>query len=167
MASGEGPGKVSITYTLKQGQKRASNQIAVWIEDEKGNYVKSIFATRFTANGGYKSREQALPDWRKASDWGNAPQSEVDAVSGATQSQGVTELVWDCTDRKGNPVAPGTYTYKIEGNIAWENRVIWQGKITVGGQKNASTAEATFTPPDAAEKGNIVEDVKAVYEPST
>ena len=166
IASGaDSRGEVKISYTLQKGGRTASKQIAVWIEDEGGRYLRTIFATRYTATGGYKKRPQSLPEWRKASGWENASQTEVDAVSGATQKQGEIELVWDCTDRNGNNVAAGTYIYKIEGNIEGENRILWQGRIALGGERSASTAEATYSLPNAAEKGVLVENVKAVYEP--
>ena len=165
-AEGEkGPGRVTITYVLHKIPKIASNQIAVWVEDDSGNYVKTLFATRFTAGGGYKRRPQALPQWVNVSDWPNTPKAEVDAVSGATQKAGSIELVWDCTGRDGKPVAPGTYVYKIEGNIQWDNRVLWMGRISVGGAPGASQAEATYLPPDGAEKEVLLETVKAVYKP--
>jgi hypothetical protein len=165
-AEGEkGPGQVTITYVLHKIPKIASNQIAVWVEDESGNYVKTLFATRFTAGGGYKRRPVALPQWVNVADWPNASKAEVDAVSGATQKAGSIELVWDCTGRDGKPVVPGTYVYKIEGNIYWDNRVLWMGRIAVGGAPGTSQAEATYLPPDGAEKEVLLEMVKAVYKP--
>lgn len=162
----ENLGTVEITYVLHRLQTMGSNQIAVWIEGETGNYVKTLFATSFTANGGFKKRTQALPEWVKTSDWENASSSDIDAMSGATQPAGIQEVVWDLTDIEGDHVPPGKYVYKIEGNIFMENRVLWQGSIEVGGDGNTSIAEATYFPENTTEKRVLVEQVRAVYEPS-
>ena len=37
---------ISFDYTKREGY--ASNQIAVWAEDDKGNYITTIFITDFT-----------------------------------------------------------------------------------------------------------------------
>jgi hypothetical protein len=47
-------GTVTIEYTLHRISRMASNQLAVRIEDTRGECVASIFATSFTADGGYK-----------------------------------------------------------------------------------------------------------------
>jgi len=164
-AGQESSGTVTITYVLHRIPTIASNQIAVWIENKDGGYVKTLFATQFAARGGFKKRPQALPEWVKTSDWEHRSQAEVDAVSGATQQAGTNELVWDLTESTGKPVAAGTYVYKIEGIIYWENRVLWQGRINVGGEGNTSIAEATYFPQNATEKGVLLEQVKAVYDP--
>jgi hypothetical protein len=164
-AGGGSPGTVKISYVLHRIPKIASNQVAAWIEDESGIYVKTLFATRFSAQGGFKKRPHSLPEWVKASNWENASPAEVDAVSGATQKAGTIELTWDCTDRYGKPVAAGIYVYKIEGNIFWDNRVVWQGRIAVSGARNSSTAKPAYFPDDAAEQGSLIERVHAVFEP--
>lgn len=163
--SEQGPGSVKIQYNLSKIPKLASNQLAVWIEDEKGNYVRSIYATKFVATGGYSERQQALPEWIKKSNWKNASKSEVDSVSGATQKPGVIDLTWDCTDKNGKAVKPGKYFYFVEGNIYWENRVIWKGQIEVGNNRSESTARAEYVPKNAKSQGDLIENVSAVFTP--
>ena len=162
----ESSGAVTFTYKLEKITTRSSNQIALWIEDENGKYVKTVFATRFTARGGFKKRPQALSEWVKVSDWINATPEEVDAVSGPTQMAGMTKLIWNCIDSAGEPVAPGIYVYKIEGNLFRESRVVWEGKIIVGRERNTSIAEPHYYPPDSTEESVLLEQVKAVYKPS-
>ena len=76
----------------------------------------------------------------------NLPDASIDAISGATQKPGPIELSWNCTDADGKPVLPGVYTYKVEGNISWEKRVLWEGKIEVGSKPSTSSATPTFIP---------------------
>ncbi len=159
-------GVVTVSYTLSRKQGWASNQIAVWIEDDKGNFVKTLFATNYMAKRkGFKARPMMCPEWVKAADLHNLPQAQIDAVSGPTQKPGNISLEWDCTDAKGNPVAPGVYVYKIEGSIYWENRVLWTGKISVGNKPDSSAAAAVYTPETAPKKGQILADVAAKFTP--
>jgi len=140
-------GTVTILYVLDRTQTIASNQIAVWVEDDGGNYIKSLFTTKFGAEGGFKKRPDTLPEWVEKSSWENATPEEVDAVSGATPQSGTISVVWDLTDRTGKPVSVGTYVYKIEGIISWKNRVVWQGRIDVGGGEGNQTRRSKFCCP--------------------
>ncbi|WP_141433394.1 DUF2271 domain-containing protein [Bacillus sp. 03113] len=158
-------GLVSINYNLHHLSRLASNQIAIWIEDEQGNYVKSLFATSFTANGGYEKRPESLPEWRKAANWEKAPKELVNKVSHPQQEAGDHTVYWDCTDDSGSSVPNGIYVFKIEGNIEWENRVIYSGKINIGDEKSKSSASAAYIPASAKEKGTLVEHVSADFLP--
>jgi len=46
-------GHVAISFGYVKQSGSASNQFAVWIEDMSGNYLQTVFATRWTANGGF------------------------------------------------------------------------------------------------------------------
>ncbi|MCU0693143.1 MAG: DUF2271 domain-containing protein [Polyangiaceae bacterium] len=86
-------------------------------------------------------------------------------MSGATPPNGVQTVVWDLTDRAGKGVAPGTYRYRIEGNISWANTVLWTGVIRLGGARESSTASAVWSPPEAANLGGLISAVTALSEP--
>ncbi|MGQ9780403.1 MAG: DUF2271 domain-containing protein [Bacillota bacterium] len=163
--AGKGRRQVKITYTFHRLPRIASNQYAVWIEDAKGKYVKTLYATGFMARGGYVWRPECCPVWRERAKWAEASPERIDAVAGATPPSGNLELVWDCTDEKGKPVPDGVYLYHIEGNLYWENRMVWTGKIKVGPKPDESAATARYFPEDAAKWGKMIEDVKAVYTP--
>ncbi|MBL1066449.1 DUF2271 domain-containing protein [Streptomyces sp. 7-21] len=161
----ESLGLVRITYQLHRIPTHASNQIAVWIEDADGAYVTTLFATSFTANGGWDRRPESLPLWRQTSGWESATEEEVRAASRPAQDSGRHTLYWDGTDRNGNPVRPGTYTYRIEGNLLWEDRVLFTGTIQLGSEPDASQAEAVYLPRSAREHPTMVEDVGASFTP--
>ena len=111
-----GPGTVTISYNLFHPHWIASNQLAVWIEDSHGAFVKTIFATDFMARRkGYIKRPQSCPEWVKASGLASLPDASVDAISGATQKPGPIELSWNCTDANGKAVPPGVYTLQGRG----------------------------------------------------
>lgn len=161
------PGAVTVTYTLHRIPRIASNQLAVWVEDAEGRCVRTLFATDFMARRqGFRRRPQACPLWVQASGLASWSREAVDAVSAATQKPGPQRLEWDCTAEDGRAVPPGTYVYKVEGNIFWDKRVLWTGRIPVGGSPAESTATAEFLPDaSAAQEGRLVEEVAARFRP--
>ncbi|MCO7175141.1 DUF2271 domain-containing protein [Sporolactobacillus kofuensis] len=157
-------GLVAINYKLFHLDQLASNQIAFWIEDDQGHYVKTLRASSFTAGGGYKIRPDALPEWRKISNWSKASKAEVERVKLPEQGTGNHVIYWDCTDASGKAVKPGTYIYKAEGNIYWQNRVIFTGKLTIGKKNAKSTAQVVYKPADARSHGVLLENVHAGFD---
>jgi len=161
------PGAVTITYTLHRIPRIASNQLAVWIEDGEGRFVKTLVATDFMdRRRGLLRRPQACPEWVQAAGLHELAAEEIDAVSGATQKPGAISLTWDCRTAAGHPVPPGAYLYKVEGNLFWEKRVLWTGTIAVGGLPSGSAATAVYLPDASpAAGGPIVEGVTARFQP--
>jgi hypothetical protein len=161
----ESLGLVRVSYQLERLSRHASNQIAVWIEDEAGAYVRTLFATSFTANGGWHRRPESLPLWRETAGWEDAPEEEVRAVARPAQDSGRHTLYWDGTDRNGVPVRPGRYVYRIEGNVLWEKRFLFTGTIRLGEQPHTSRPEVAYLPEDAREEPVMVSDVEAAFTP--
>ena len=52
---------ISFDYMAQDGY--ASNQFAVWVENTDGAVVKTLYATRFAAKGGFEKRPDAIPLW--------------------------------------------------------------------------------------------------------
>lgn len=129
---GTGSGSVMITFDYKKQSGSASNQFAVWIEDMGGNMVKTLYATRFTANGGYKNRPDSIAVWVEKSGLANMSKPEVDAITGATPGAGTLKYEWDLTGADGLAVPPGEYMFFVEGTLRWKNRVIYSGAIRIG-----------------------------------
>ncbi len=164
--SAASPGEVKLSYKLNSFFRLASNQLAVWIEDENGKFVKTLFATDFMAKRrGFEKRAQCCPQWVKAANPKRMSDSELDAIAGATQKAGEHTLVWDCSDGNGRPVPAGVYLYKIEGNIQWEKTQLWTGRIRVGDTSDRSKAEVKYYPEPAKAKEDLVTRVQAVFVP--
>lgn len=173
------PGQVVFTYNLMKvrpyhfvnrpdGQivGAGSNQIALWIEDEDGYYVDTVFVTRFAGRKGYRYNLTILPMWRRASRWDLVPRQQADAVSGPTQKPGEKTLIWDCRDWRNMSVEPGTYTYRLEANLMMANRALWSGRIEVGSQQRSTNAALRRIPDDNTAR-LIVTDVNAAFEPAS
>ena len=62
-ASRANVGGVEISFIYEKISGSASNQFAIWIEDMGGNHIRTLYATKWTARGGYKSRPDSIPIW--------------------------------------------------------------------------------------------------------
>ncbi|MCC8107595.1 MAG: DUF2271 domain-containing protein [Planctomycetes bacterium] len=128
--------RVEITFDFNRKVGMASNQFAVWITDEDGKMVRTIFATDFTAkNNGWKKRKESLPEWVKAADVEKMHQEELAAISGATPVARPIVLAWYLDDAEGKTVEPGLYTVNIEGSLRWANRVLYQGTLNLNDEE--------------------------------
>lgn len=82
-------------------------QTAVWVEDKKGNFVKTIYISGFS--GYAKSTQVNLPVWAQASEF-----IDADAVTGASIDLGHHIYTWDLKDVSGKRVKSGDYVVKAE-----------------------------------------------------
>lgn len=163
---------VAISFDFEKQSGYASNQFAVWVEDEGGAMVKTLFATRFAAKGGYAERPDAIPVWVSRS--GVANMTNVDAISGATPKSGALCYVWDLTDADGVRVPDGTYRYFVEGTLRWKNHVLYSGEITLDGSavSTEATPEYSYEASDDqaalasdSPENNMIRSVEAQYIP--
>jgi len=137
-------GKLTVAFDYVKQSGYASNQFAVWIEDMDGNFIKTLYATQFTASGGYKNRSDAIPGWVERSGLSSKTKSEVDAVTSATPKAGALSYEWDLTDMNGSVVPPGEYKFFVEGSLRWKNRVLYSGTIEIGCDQTMAQAEAEY-----------------------
>lgn len=133
-SSGE---RLEISFRFQRGGI-ASSQYAIWIENQTGQLIRTLYATSFTAEGGYEYRKDALPIWVSKAKPQALSSAQTDAITGATPQNGVVTYQWDGTDDKGNRVPTGIYTFFIEGTLYWKSRVIYSGKLNWGGSEQES-----------------------------
>ncbi|MFP3152944.1 DUF2271 domain-containing protein [Lachnospiraceae bacterium ZAX-1] len=137
-------GTLTVTFDFEKQSGYASNQFAVWIEDADGNLIKTLYATHFTANGGYKIRPDSIPEWGEKSGLATMTKSEVDAISGATPKAGTLSYIWDLTHANGDTVSLGEYIFFVEGSLRWKNRVLYSGIIAIGDATATVEANAEY-----------------------
>ena len=124
---------VSIDFDYKSMSGFASNQIALWVENDNGEIVKTIFVTDFTASHrGYKKREQSLNHWVGIAKPAQMTDSELDAISSATPKSGDQHFTWDLTDSQGKKVPAGKYFIKLEGTLYAGSNAVYTGTIDTG-----------------------------------
>ena len=124
--------EVVISFDFLRQSTIASNQVALWVEDEEGHAVRTLLVTSFTAGRrGYQSRDMSLAQWVTAAHPENMTQQELDAISSATPSSGRLEYIWDMTYGQGMPVPDGIYRICLEGTLLWESAVLYTAEIRI------------------------------------
>ena len=141
-STGPLPSEVIITFDYERQTGSASNQWAVWIEDGSGHLLKTLYASAWTADGGYRTRPDSIALWVAKSGRDSMSQTEVEAVSGPTPSTGRVSYTWDLTDAGGETVPPGEYKYYIEGTLRWKNYVLYSGTILLSDGQSSVKDEA-------------------------
>ncbi len=158
----EGGGDLTLQYDLYRINKMGSNQIAIWVEDTNGNYINTIYATRFTAKGGYAKRATSLPTWVKQSKVDKMTKQEVDTISKATKKAGKITINWSCVNNKGEKLPKGDYILKIEGNIYQDNMIMYSGQFEVGGDNITVALSPTYSS-ESAKDFKLIENVTISY----
>lgn len=162
VAADPADGTLQITYTFSTAQGlEPSYQIAIWLEKEDGQFVKSLFISEYLAYGGFND-PTICPDWTKISGWDKATEAEYDAVSKPTPPMGSNTLNVDC---KARGILPGAYVYCAEVHIVENFNILYKGKIAIGGPAAEDTAVATYIPSKNESAANVINSVSAKYMP--
>jgi len=149
-----------LTFTYAKLSGSASNQFAVWVEDSQGKYIKTLYATRYTADGGWKRRASSIPVWVKQSGLSQLTKAQVDALTSATPKAGTLTYTWDGTDSKGAAVPTGDYALILEATLRWENQVYYRAPIRLGKGQAAAEVSVEYKG-DAGVDRAMIGDVKA------
>jgi hypothetical protein len=150
---------LELTFTFTRQSGAASNQFAAWIEDTEGKYIKTLYVTRWTANGGYSRRPSSIPVWVRQSDLSKMTKTQIDAVSGATPQTGNVTCTWDGADSRGAALPTGDYVLVLEGTLRWENQVYYRVPITLGKGTMTPIINVEYVGNAAAERA-MIRDVK-------
>ncbi|MDR0323072.1 MAG: DUF2271 domain-containing protein [Treponema sp.] len=148
--------ELSFTFTRQSGT--SSNQFAIWIENAQGQFIKTIYATRYTANGGWKRRASSLPVWVRKSGLSGLNNAQVEALTGATPRTGSHSYFWDGTDNRGTPVPAGDYVIFLEGTLRRENQVMYRAPIRLGRGPETPEVTVVYTGDSGVERtmiGNV------------
>ena len=164
--------EVSFDYQKQAGP--GSNQYAVWIENEKGDVVKTLFVTSYTTKGrvrgneqpmrGYVKRPNCVPTWVKASKASDKSDQELDAFTGATpQAGGKQTFSWDFTDQQGKKVKDGKYCVKVEATLYQASNILYTGTFSTKDKAGNISLTSTLTEPAENHK-NMITAVQAVLK---
>jgi len=164
--------EVSLNYQRQAGP--GSNQYAVWIENEKGECVKTLFVTSYTTKGrtrgseqpkrGYIVRPACVPTWVKTSKAEEKTDLQLDAVTGATPQNGGTQTyAWDFTDEQGKAIPQGTYKVKVEATLFFDSDIVYTGTFSTKDKPGNIALTSELTKPDEQHK-DMVTDVKAILK---
>ena len=164
--------EVSFNYQRQAGP--GSNQYAVWIENDKGEVVKTLFVTSFTTKGrtrgneqpmrGYIKRPACVPTWVKVSKANDLSDQQLDAFTGATpQASGTQTFTWDFTDQNGKKVKKGTYKVFVEATLFNASTITYSGTFSTQEKTGSIKLTSQLTEPDEKHK-DMVTEVKAVLK---
>lgn len=103
-------GTLTVTTTTSSagGNYSPRNVVAIWIEDEQGNFVKTLMAYA-------EARITHLNNWESSTSAAGSIYNVVDAITGATRNNHeVRTSTWNGTDINGQIVADGIYRVQME-----------------------------------------------------
>lgn len=153
---------VEVSFDYKKAFSLATNQTAVWVEDEGGKVVKTVYVSDFTAKKrGYRKRENALVHWVAAVNPDSLSDKEIDAVSAATLKNGTQKFIWDLTDSSGSKVADGKYFIKVEGTLYWKSNVLYSAQVDLsGGALKVGEIQQNRSEPANTKNENMILNVR-------
>ncbi len=152
--------EVSFLFNKAEGIV-PSYQIAIWLEREDGEYVKTLFVSDWLAGSGI-GLEIVCPDWVKQSHWDKVEESEFDAATHPTPPVGSNTMKFDCRKRG---ILPGSYRFCVQAHITENYNILYRGTIRIGGESSESSAEAFYGPKKHPKAGDILYGVRARYLP--
>jgi hypothetical protein len=150
--------EISFLFNKAEGVV-PSYQIAIWLENEEGRLVKTLFVSEYLAGPGI-GLEVVCPDWVKQAHWDKVDDSEAEAVTGPTPPIGVNTMKFDCRQRA---IMPGNYRYCLQAHINENYNILYRGRITVGKQASEDSAEAFYSPRKHPLASEILHAVRARY----
>ena len=163
------PGTLTFTMTTTStGGYSPRHLLAIWIENNAGNFIKTKVKYSSTSNYDH------LAIWD-----GKSNRSLVDATSGSTRNtHGVITIMWNGTNTAGTVVADGSYRVWVE--MAWGDNLttgktstsylFTKGSSTVNltpsGSTNFSGISLNWVPLNTAIKENIQSEVNVYPNPT-
>jgi len=157
--------RLELSFNYKKQRMVASSQYAFWIEDMNGNYIDTLYVTKWTAAGGYSYRPLTIPKWVSAAKPADMSETEIDAVSGATPRNGAYTVSWDFTDRNGDPVTGTEFRFYFEGTQNNEDSVLYTGIFNINSGAWTIIPDAVYSQPDSEYKG-MLSNVRVAFHPN-
>lgn len=160
---GDNKEQLIISFDFRRGGI-ASSQYAIWIEDDEGKLMRTLYATSFTTKGGYEYRGDAIPFWVGKACPEKMTDTQVDAITGATPGNGKLTYIWDGTDQNGVRVPKGKYHFFVEGTLYWKSRVVFSGIVNWGEDEQESIPVETRYFNKSSVNKDMISSVKVSYK---
>ncbi len=159
----EKAGKLEVKFLyLPPGTQDPTYHTAIWLEDESGKLVKTLFVTNELSSTEHKLGT-VCPDWVRQAGWSKAPKALVDAVTSPTPNVGSGALSFDLGELG---VAPGTYRFRFQVHIIDQYNILFQGKLTVGTAGQDLKIETLYQPSKPDIGTDVVKEVEVHYGPA-
>lgn len=153
---------VNVSFDFNRTSTIASNQTALWIENEEGKVVKTLYVSAFTAKSrGYRRREDSLNRWVYVANPDSLSNAQIDAISSATLRTGSQAFIWDLTDSNGKKVPEGKYFVKLEGTLYWKSNVLYSVQVDLAdGDLRLGQVQETRSEKANSQNENMISNVK-------
>ena len=165
---------VELSFNYEKQSGAGSNQWAVWIENSKGEVVRTLYVSSFTTKGrgsmngqrrrGYTFRPTRVPTWVKNAKAEDMTDEQIDAVTGATPSaSGQQTYTWDFKDAQGKDVPAGEYKICLEATLYFESIILYSGTFSTKDKAGEIKLTSTLTQEDEKHK-NMITGVTAALK---
>ena len=165
---------VELSFNYEKQSGAGSNQWAVWIENSKGEVVRTLYVSSFTTKGrgsmngqrrrGYTFRPTCVPTWVKNAKAEDMTDEQIDAVTGATPSaSGQQTYTWDFKDAQGKDVPAGEYKICLEATLYFESIILYSGTFSTRDKAGEIKLTSTLTQEDEKHK-NMITGVTAALK---
>jgi hypothetical protein len=154
-------GTLEVSYQVSP-KVEGSRFSAMWLENEAGELVKTLFVSSELAQGAFTVEGEICPDWVKKAQWEKASQDQVDAVSGPTPVAGANSASFDLA-KAG--IEPGVYTFLMQVHVHEEYNILFKGKLRVGEEPADVRTEVVYTPKKYEGPEDLVHDVTLRFTP--
>lgn len=165
---------VELSFNYEKQGGAGSNQWAVWIENSKGEVVRTLYVSAFTTKGrgsvngqyrrGYTFRPTCVPTWVKNAKAEEMTDEQIDGITGATpQVSGTQTYTWDFKDAAGKDVPSGDYKICLEATLYFESIILYSGTFSTKDKTGEIKLTSTLTKEDEQHK-NMITGVSAVLK---
>jgi len=154
----QGTLEISFLFNNAQGVV-PSYQLAIWLEDLQGKYVKTLFVSNWLAGAGI-GLDVVCPDWVRQANWDKVEEEEFDATTRPTPPIGSNTLKFNCPERK---IAAGSYRFSVQAHIVENYNILYRGTILIGKDSSEGVGEAFFSPKRHPMASDILNGVRARY----
>ena len=165
---------VELSFNYEKQGGAGSNQWAVWIENSKGEVVRTLYVSSFTTKGrgsangqrrrGYTFRPTCVPTWVKNAKAEEMTDEQIDAITGATPSaSGKQTYTWDFKDAQDKAVPAGEYKICLEATLYFESIILYSGTFSTKDKAGEIALTSTLTQEDEQHK-NMITGVAAALK---
>jgi len=154
-------GDLAVSFFLEYvADPYPTYQTVIWLENNDGTFVQSLFVSAWLAHGGYRS-SYVCPTWARNAKWSDGQTEDVDALTGATPEWGVDSNYQ--FELKNRGVAPGSYRCNIETHIVGDYNILYTGDVEVMAEEYTVEPSPVFIPAQEPNAGLILKNVKMHY----
>ena len=153
--------ELTISFVVnKKEEVTPSVCMAIWLENEDGTYVKTLYASDWLAYGGY-TMEGICPTWVEKAGWVTNETELPDAISGATPSFGPGERIFPF---KKKDLPAGRYKFCVQIHLTADYNELYSGMIEIGKAPAEAKAEVSYSPEKHELISGVLSEVTASYK---